>query len=212
MLLLQLAILPSFLKAQSIADLDKRNGFGKITFESTLKDLKKVASLKEISSSKKTNEVFYKVKNIEDFNIYGHPLQYITLSFYKDMLYQIEIKLQAITDMPRSVSIRYDILKQVWRSYGNETSIDTNFNTKTLRNASYRYWRGRDVTLIQEMPERNAVSVMGGAPDYSVFWVGDTWYFVHNGVYNLKQQSSQVQKLWITFTATAILLFYPLLT
>ncbi|WP_462265127.1 hypothetical protein [Mucilaginibacter sp.] len=171
----------SFIKAQSISDLDMHNGFNKINFSLSLHELKEVTQLKKITSDKKTKEETYLVKHPDDFKVYGYVPQYVCLYFYKDQLYEIEIKLQDMLASERS-TIRADMITRVVQSYGSYTAQDTSAQTKSSRKETYRYWNGQVVTLVQGWPWSNEIVGYSKNLMQQPIVRGDKWYFLNNKV------------------------------
>jgi|EndMetStandDraft_4_1072995.scaffolds.fasta_scaffold02791_7 hypothetical protein len=182
-----LALYPNKLKAQSTDALDINNGYGQIKFNLSLKELKRIIPLTKIKSET-PNDEFYTVKNPNDFKAYGYNVEYVLLSFYKEALYQIQIKIEDQTEPQVAGAVRFDILRRVRESYGPPTIVDTSNRTQVIKKCRLQFWSGKNVTLVQAWPwgEGNQVKLTENGMRY----FADTWYFINHETSNRRTRET----------------------
>lgn len=138
--------------------LDAKNGFNKFILGSTLKDVKRIASISNSGSDKSNKYLhWYNVNRMNDYRLFGYGLSRIQLLFYKDRLQSIYISLD-ISDYGRE---RYDIIfpdifEKIQTEYGSFEQLELNTNDKLAnRNSNYRI-KGNKVTLFASTYDHNS--------------------------------------------------------
>jgi len=181
------AFYPNKLKAQSTDALDTNNGYGQIKFSLPLKELKRIIPLTKIKSPT-PNDEFYTVKNPKDFKAYGYNVEYILLSFYKEALYQIQIKIEDQTESQVGGAVRLDILRRVRESYGPPTNVDTSQRTQVIKKCRLQFWSGKNVTLVQAWPWGEGYQAK--LTNNGMIFIADTWYFINHEASNRRTRET----------------------
>lgn len=140
--------------------LDQKYGFSKFQLGMNLTDVKKIAKVKR---AKVTDNDVYLVKNVNDFNIAGYPINSISLTFYNDRLLDISIYMPDFIARAGEQSwlISKDVEKKVKDEYGEGTVMektttdDVNniiFTTKISGNRVTLFIQQHGLTYVNDQP------------------------------------------------------------
>ena len=162
-------LLPVCVSSQDLTKLDERNGFNKFKLGTSLKENKAITPLNRVSKSNKTNEEVYGVKNLQDFKLFGYLVEHIHLHFYKDQLWQIDVKLPDAAAFTQQHIIAIHISDGILKEYGPCTRSVESLQTKLINKRQEFYWEGTSVTM---------------ARFYSLYpnTEGDRWLFLSNSI------------------------------
>jgi len=131
-------LLPFSIVAQSVSDLDIKNGF---------RHLKLGTSLSLVKNKRKVVVTFYSNPNIITYSYTGSDIEYVAnvkvayihLDFFKDKLVKIRVGFNNFTEQEYN-----KILEALESVYGNIWSPTTNNNSKLLNSAC---WKGKKTEL-----------------------------------------------------------------
>ncbi|MEJ6980541.1 hypothetical protein WG906_08780 [Pedobacter sp. P351] len=164
-------LFPLCVSSQDLTKLDERNGFNKFQLGSSVKDNKTITKLKHVSSSNKTNEEIYEVKNLQDFKLFGYLVDHIRLHFYKDQLWQIDVKLPDAVAFSQQFIIAMHINDGILKEYGLYSRRSNSLQSKHINKRQEFYWEGASVTLTRFSSLHPNID-------------GDRWIFLSNSIGN----------------------------
>jgi hypothetical protein len=127
-LTLLFVILFSFLHAQDIGELDRRNGFKEIKLGTHIDSVKGAEFKKDIIERKEFSASIYETKHPDYMRVGDAIVKKISLKTYKGLIYEIDVT------TPKDPNI----MRGLEKSYGKATY--------SIRTESY-YWKGSTLSL-----------------------------------------------------------------
>jgi len=169
------AIIFCFTTANAQLKLDDKNGFNKFTLGSTLKEVKKIATLKKVKVNNVPKDiVYFDVTPLNEYQIFEYGLRDLQLIFYKDELLQIDVYLET---SKKAGFISIDVGMRIAKEYGDwiDMTLGPKEHAENLLSKSRIV--SEKVTLLR--------TVYGYVTSRNQFeFKGDRYSFVSNPIYN----------------------------